>query len=193
MFTTMPMQIQPSSSSNSIAFKSQATASNSSINSLNSGYHQRQMDTCTPTFIEVGAGSYQEGMPVMRSGPGSGGSHKSSMHHQHAHHHGSSASSNAGDVAGENLIESIADAMNELATTTSPAVSSSSGKSGSLKARHNSNQFIQSKTASPAISIQPSTSNVRIRFLFLNLWKKRTKVREKEHERVFFFVFPYLT
>lgn len=66
---------------------------------------------CTPTFIEVGAGSFQEGMPIMC---GTNGLRS-----------GSQKSLNSGSTSNEseNIIESIADAMNE---TSSNSTSNSS-------------------------------------------------------------------
>ncbi len=143
MNSSKPMQIQ---TSNSIASRANGTSSTSSINS------NRHSSDCTPTFIEVGAGSYQEGMPIMR-GPGSSGSQKS----LNSVNHGVSGNS---ELTGENLIESIADAMNELVTN----ANSNSGSSRGVKTsnRHHSGghhlQSSSSKSISPAISIQPSTS-----------------------------------
>jgi len=69
---------------------------------------------CTPTYIEVGAGSFQEGMPII----GSSGSQSSQR------------SINNQDLLGETLIESLADAMNETSissTSHSPIPTTSSG------------------------------------------------------------------
>jgi len=69
---------------------------------------------CTPTYIEVGAGSFQEGMPII----GSSGSQSSQR------------SLNNQDLLGETLIESLADAMNETSISSashSPIPTTSSG------------------------------------------------------------------
>ena len=66
---------------------------------LNKIKNQQKIDT-TPTYIEVG--SFQEGMPIMCGSSSTGGSQKS-------------LNQAAGyDLLGENIIESLADAMNEI-------------------------------------------------------------------------------
>ena len=93
--TTSPMQINPSASSTFPKLPYQKVL---------------QKFDCTPTYIEVGSGSFQEGMPIL-CGSSLGGSQKSL--------------NGAGyDVAmGDNLIESLADAMNEVNSSNTSSTS----------------------------------------------------------------------
>jgi hypothetical protein len=80
---------------------------------------------CTPTYIEVGAaGSYQEGMPILCSSIGSRGSQKFLNSNCMINKNNNQVA----DLLGENLIESIADAMNEVVmpTSSNPVTQSSS-------------------------------------------------------------------
>ena len=70
------------------------------INSIRAR-NQHKFD-CTPTYIEVGSGSFQEGMPILCGSSSTSGSQKS-LNNAVGY-----------DLLGENLIESLADAMNEL-------------------------------------------------------------------------------
>lgn len=112
--STGPMQINLNSTANS-------------SKSLQQQMYQRQLD-CTPTFIEVGAGSFQEGMPIMCGGNGGGGesprSNATATVSCTGINSGSSSavaskSSFAEHLIGDNLIESLADAMNETASSSS--------------------------------------------------------------------------
>lgn len=71
--------------------------------SLSKTLKAQQKFDCTPTFIEVGAGSFQEGMPVLCGSQGSRGSQKSLNKDT--------------DLLTESIAESLAEAMNDLNTT----------------------------------------------------------------------------
>lgn len=76
-------------------------------------YAARQFDNCTPTFIEVGAGSFQDGMPIMMcESPRAGTSAGSTGVNASKGLSGASASASASHQE-DNLIETLADAMNE--------------------------------------------------------------------------------
>lgn len=135
--------------------------------------YQKQLD-CTPTFIEVGAGSFQEGMPILCGSS--------------AESHGSQKSLN-NDLLGENLIESLADAMNEtllphgsshghnnsskrhlatldpnaaslIATTASKASPKLGSKSPAIAITNQQNLLLMNATASSSTTIVPDRSSV---------------------------------
>lgn len=101
---------------------------------------QQQPFGCTPTFIEVGPGSYQEGMPILCG----------ALANQHRN--GSQKSLNNGDLLGDNLIESLADAMNEL-NTSDGANYLANQKNTRSKHNSSSSGHSSAKTMSPAIAI----------------------------------------
>lgn len=70
--------------------------------SLSKTLKAQQKFDCAPTFIEVGAGSFQEGMPVMCGSQGSRGSQKSL--------------NKDSDLLADSIVESLAEAMNDLNT-----------------------------------------------------------------------------
>ena len=156
--SSMPMQI----TNNSIAARHSGTLSTSSI-----GGSSTRLD-CTPTFIEVGAGSYQEGMPVLR-GPGSGGSVRSFGSGGGGGGHSSHQPvSGSNDLLGENLIETLADAMNELTATNSSVSVKYANKSANQQ-----KSTLNAKSTSQSISIaasklQPSTSAHTNNLLLMN-------------------------
>lgn len=104
---------------------------------------------CTPTFIEVGAGSFQEGMPILCG--------------QNGILRGSQKSLNNQDITtnDNNLIESIADAMNE-----SNNQSSSSNHSPNVNMiNKSSNKMINHSTSinkTPAIVIANRSNDLLI-------------------------------
>jgi hypothetical protein len=144
--TTMPMQIG---------------GNNRPINKN----HCYQKYSCTPTYIEVGAGSFQEGMPFSNS------------------RNGSQRSLNNDNLSGgDNLIETLADAMNELnnadtksvythyKTTSTQQQQQPSSHQQILKpnlllmnaASHNSHRAIPILTAPSSVSSNSSTSYISI-------------------------------
>ena len=136
--TTSPMQIHPSASSTFPKLPYQKML---------------QKFDCTPTYIEVGSGSFQEGMPVL-CGSSLGGSQKS-------------LNGNGYDVAlGDNLIESLADAMNEVnsSNTSSTSIGIGSNHSPILipqiaknKAAKTNNSAHAKPASSQAITIASSS------------------------------------
>ena len=90
--TTSPMQIKQQQSQQ--------------MNKASKNYNQHKFDS-TPTYIEVG--SFQEGMPIMCGSSSTNGSQKSLNNAI-----GGVGGSSGVDLLGENLIESLADAMNGL-------------------------------------------------------------------------------
>lgn len=136
--------------------------------SLQQQMYQRQLD-CTPTFIEVGACSFQEGMPIMcesprRGGAGGNGSSSASSNITANPHSGSSSGANGtGSKSsfnnidmGENLIESLADAMNEL-----PSSSNHHHYHHNHNHNHhqNNSHFYQNGSSKPHGLIAPTTSS----------------------------------
>lgn len=97
--------------------------------------YQRQLD-CTPTFIEVGAGSFQEGMPIMCESP-----------------RALSKTSND-SLVGENLIESLAEAMSETPFSNNHAKSRLPDVSNGLAS--GSSSKLGSKSPAIAISNHPN-------------------------------------
>ena len=71
--------------------------------SLSKTLKAQQKFDCTPTYIEVGAGSFQEGMPILCGSQGSRGSQKSLNKDV--------------DLLTDSIAESLADAMNDLNTS----------------------------------------------------------------------------
>lgn len=104
-------------------FKQSHSSSPMQINNYRAA---RKFDS-TPTYIEVGSGSFQEGMPVMCSS--STGSHKSL----------NSNPSCGYDLLGgdNNLIESLADAMNEFNANISSNSNSHSTNSSTINNNQN--------------------------------------------------------
>lgn len=99
---------------------------------INSNNNKSRRYDSTPTFIEIGAGSYQEGMPILCES-NLRGSQKSLNNHQ-------------GDPYGENLIDCLADAMNELNTIQNHK-------------QHPGAKLSNGKSISPAIAIKSSKTN----------------------------------
>ncbi len=73
------------------------------MHSLSKTLKAQQKFDCTPTFIEVSAGSFQEGMPVLCGSQGSRGSQRSLNKDT--------------DLIGESIADSLAEAMNDLNTS----------------------------------------------------------------------------
>ena len=74
--------------------------------SLSKTLKAQQKFDCTPTYIEVGAGSFQEGMPILCGSSGSRGSQKS-------------LNNETNNLVGDSIVESLAEAMNDLNTSNS--------------------------------------------------------------------------
>ena len=72
--------------------------------SLSKTLKAQQKFDCTPTFIEVGAGSFQEGMPVLCGSQGSSRGSQKSLNKD-------------SDLLADNIVESLAEAMNDLNTS----------------------------------------------------------------------------
>jgi hypothetical protein len=102
----------------------------------------------TPTYIEVGSGSFKEGMPILCDSKSSSASSLNNIHlnhnitsNQRKKNTSSSSSSNCGrnnsvdNVSGDNLIESIADAMNEV------FINNNSNNSTQQRHNHRNNHF----------------------------------------------------